>query len=428
MKEQTVYDIIGIGIGPFNLGLAALTEPIEELNCLFIDQNENFNWHAGMMLDNARLQVPFYSDLVTLADPCSKFSYLNFLKAKGRMFRFAIIDEPFILRSEYNEYCRWVASQISYLRFDVRCEAVQYNESNKIYTVYCRGKGSSLAVAYYCKHIILGVGTVPNVQDNFYDLVEGKGMVFHSSDYLFKKEELLKLKSIAIIGSGQSAAEIFYDLLSRCDTINLKWYTSASEFFPMDYSALALEKTSVEYINYFFGLEGQRRQRKLEGDARLYKGINFSLIQDIYRAMYCQSVVKQKGNFSLHPNARLKRIVTSNSGFDLHFFHNELDRDFGDYVDAVILATGYKSETPEFLTEVSGLKPDTYGGYKVNRNYSIDDNNSIFVQNAELHSHGFSAPDLAMGPYRNSVIINEIVGREMYSIEKGIAFQKWHVS
>ncbi|STC97505.1 Lysine/ornithine N-monooxygenase [Chryseobacterium carnipullorum] len=31
MNNDTVYNVIGIGIGPFNLGLAALSNPISEL-------------------------------------------------------------------------------------------------------------------------------------------------------------------------------------------------------------------------------------------------------------------------------------------------------------------------------------------------------------------------------------------------------------
>ncbi len=31
MTNEAVYNVIGIGIGPFNLGLAALSNPISEL-------------------------------------------------------------------------------------------------------------------------------------------------------------------------------------------------------------------------------------------------------------------------------------------------------------------------------------------------------------------------------------------------------------
>lgn len=57
------------GIGPFNLGLACLTEPIDDLDGIFLDEKPHFDWHPGLLLEGATLQTPFLSDLVTLADP-----------------------------------------------------------------------------------------------------------------------------------------------------------------------------------------------------------------------------------------------------------------------------------------------------------------------------------------------------------------------
>ena len=37
------YDMVGIGIGPFNLGLAALAEPLDEIDAVFFDKEENLN-------------------------------------------------------------------------------------------------------------------------------------------------------------------------------------------------------------------------------------------------------------------------------------------------------------------------------------------------------------------------------------------------
>ncbi|HEY9251473.1 MAG TPA: SidA/IucD/PvdA family monooxygenase, partial [Nocardioides sp.] len=73
-SSARVHDLIGIGLGPFNLGLAALADPIDELDCLFLEGRDRFDWHPGMMLDEATLQVPFLADLVTMADPTSRFS------------------------------------------------------------------------------------------------------------------------------------------------------------------------------------------------------------------------------------------------------------------------------------------------------------------------------------------------------------------
>ena len=36
------------------------------------------------------------------------------------------------------------------------------------------------------------------------------------------------------------------------------------------------------------------------------------------------------------------------------------------------------------------------------------------MQNAEEHTHGLAAPDLGMGAYRNSIIVNAMCGREVY--------------
>ena len=49
----------------------------------------------------------------------------------------------------------------------------------------------------------------------------------------------------------------------------------------------------------------------------------------------------------------------------------------------------------------------------------------IRVLNAEEHTHGFVAPDLGMGAFRNAVVLNTVTGREVYPVETSIAFQQF---
>jgi lysine N6-hydroxylase len=49
------------------------------------------------------------------------------------------------------------------------------------------------------------------------------------------------------------------------------------------------------------------------------------------------------------------------------------------------------------------------------------------VLHAEVHTHSYISTDLGMAAYRNSYIINDILGREHYKIEKKIAFQDFDV-
>ena len=60
--------------------------------------------------------------------------------------------------------------------------------------------------------------------------------------------------------------------------------------------------------------------------------------------------------------------------------------------------------------------------------FAVDvEGSEIFVQNAEEHTHGFVAPDLGMGAHRNSTVLAAMTGREVYPIEKRVAFQHFGV-
>lgn len=49
-KQNNIVDVIGIGIGPFNLGLAALSEEVNEIDALFFERNEAFTGTQGCSL------------------------------------------------------------------------------------------------------------------------------------------------------------------------------------------------------------------------------------------------------------------------------------------------------------------------------------------------------------------------------------------
>ena len=89
------------------------------------------------------------------------------------------------------------------------------------------------------------------------------------------------------------------------------------------------------------------------------------------------------------------------------------------------MATGYAPRDPEFLRPVEHLiRRDEAGRFDVDLEFHVDTlGGRLFVQNAEEHTHGLTAPDLGMGPWRNAIILKNILGREVYPIEHDIAFQ-----
>ncbi|NEC20382.1 lysine N(6)-hydroxylase/L-ornithine N(5)-oxygenase family protein [Streptomyces parvus] len=418
------HDFIGIGLGPFNLGLACLTEPIDELNGVFLESKPDFEWHAGMFLEGAHLQTPFMSDLVTMADPTSPYSFLNYLKERGRLYSFYIRENFYPLRTEYNDYCRWAAGKLSSIRFDETVATVTYDEGDGLYTVT-----TVSGEAFRSRHLALGTGTPPHIPE----ACQGLGGDFlHNSRYLDGKAELQKKKSITLVGSGQSAAEIYYDLLSEIDTYGyrLTWVTRSPRFFPLEYTKLTLEMTSPEYIDYFHALPEETRYRLETGQKGLFKGIDGELIDAIFDLLYQKNLPGPVPTRLLTNSALLSARYDEEGGaYSLGLRQEEQGKEYELTTEGLILATGYRYEAPAFLDPVQHrLRHDSRGRFDVARNYSIDTTGrGVFLQNASVHTHSITSPDLGMGAYRNAYIIGELLGREVYPVEKSIAFQEFAV-
>lgn len=262
---------------------------------------------------------------------------------------------------------------------------------------------------------------------------EYQDKVVHSASYLDKKARLQTQKSITVVGSGQSAAEIYYDLLQDIDRYgySLHWLTRSPRFYPLEYSKLTLEMTSPEYVDYFYSLPIKKRDQLNKEQKGLYKGINNDLIASIFDTLYAKRLIDNI-QVSLRTNSDMKKAtyLPEEKCFELELYQEEEEKSYKHYTEGLVLATGYSYKTPEFLKNISSrIQWDGKGRYDVNRNYSIDiQGDEIFVQNAELHTHGFVTPDLGMGCYRNSYIIQELTGRDVYPREQRIAFQQFSVS
>ncbi|MEW2222959.1 SidA/IucD/PvdA family monooxygenase [Streptomyces sp. NPDC006990] len=423
-----VHDFVAIGVGPFNLGLACLTAPLAELDGIFLDDKPEFDWHPGMMLDDSTLQTPFLSDLVTLADPTSPFSFLNYLKESGRLYAFYIRESFYPLRAEFSDYCRWAADRLGdTVRFGHRVTSVEYDGADGLYTVHAEHLPDGEHRAFRARKLVLGTGTPPHLPGPCQDL---GGDLLHNSRYLEHKEALQRKQSITLIGSGQSAAEIYHDLLQDIDThgYSLTWLTRSPRFFPLEYTKLTLEMTSPEYVDYFHSLPADTRDSLVASQKNLYKGINTELIDAIFDLLY------RKNRRAPCPTRLMTNTALTDAAYDesagtytLGLRQEEQNRDFSLTTEGLILATGYRYQRPDFLGPITDrIEWDAQGRFAVRRDYSIDTSGQeIYVQNAELHTHGFVAPDLGMAAYRNSCIIRELLGREVYPVEKSIAFQEF---
>jgi lysine/ornithine N-monooxygenase len=114
IASAVVHDLIGIGFGPSNLALAIALEERGQvqgpLDVLFLDKQADYRWHGNTLVTQSELQISFLKDLVTLRNPTSPYSFVNYLKAHGRLVDFINLGTFYPCRMEFNDYLRWVAS------------------------------------------------------------------------------------------------------------------------------------------------------------------------------------------------------------------------------------------------------------------------------------------------------------------------------
>ncbi|MFD9224465.1 lysine N(6)-hydroxylase/L-ornithine N(5)-oxygenase family protein [Streptomyces sp. NPDC060064] len=430
-------DLVGIGIGPFNLSLAALADRVPGgIAATFYEQRPAFHWHPGLLIEGATLQVPFLADLVTLADPASPWTFLNYLRARDRLFPFYFAERFHIQRSEYDDYCRWVSDRLPSLHFGHQIDAVRWNPERSLFEVDftqldADGGAEALGRAY-SRHIALGVGTEPYIPEPLKPLAEAPAVpVIHSADYLDNRQRLLAADHITIIGSGQSGAEVFLDLLrARPEGAEkIHWLARSEAFAPMEYSKLGLEHFTPDYTRYFHALPERTRDALVPRQWQLHKGIDADTIAAIHAELYRRTLHGGWPDAVLTPGVCVRtagRVATTK--VELHLEHAQQGTRSRLTTDAVVLATGYRERPLDRM--LAGIDPyvrrDAAGRPHIDDQFRLvldgSVTGSVYVQNAERHTHGVGAPDLGLAAWRSASILNSLTGKEPYPLPRRTAF------
>ncbi|MFS0786000.1 SidA/IucD/PvdA family monooxygenase [Shouchella sp. 1P09AA] len=427
MRET--LDVIGVGIGPFNLGLAALMEEKTTLKSAFFDETNVFQWHPGMLLDGTDLQVPFLADLVSFANPMSQYSFLNYAHVHDRLMSFFFFNRFDVPRKEYNAYCHWVVTQLNNCHFGKKVVDVQYVKSDACYQVTVEDRDKT--EHFYCKHLVVGTGSEPIVPAD----IEG-GLnedIIHSSSYGFYEKEIKKAQSVTVIGSGQSAAEIFYKLLDDQleEEYELSWFTRSPGFFQLEDSKLGQELFSPTYIDYFHNLTYEQREEALPLLGNLRNGVQQKTLHKIYDKLYHRSIETNQSPALIQAAIEINQVETSKSGdYLLSGKQWQEDQSFTHRSEKIIFATGYKPHIPDWLTAMmKDVEMESESEFAVTRNAELifkdQRKNRVFTLTNLEHALGTSATNLGLSVERNVRIINELANQKVYKESPGPVFQQF---
>lgn len=424
-ESRPVYDIVGVGFGPSNLALAiALTEQTAlteqratPVTAVFLERQENFGWHRGMLIDDATMQVSFLKDLVTLRDPTSRFSFLSYLHAKDRLVDFINHKTLYPLRIEYHDYLEWAAAKVDNLvRYGHEVIGVQPvrdgDHIGLIDVLVDTGNGTTVLRT---RNIVLATGLRPRMPAG---VVPGE-RIWHSRDLLFNVERLdgAAPSRFVVVGAGQSAAEVTAYLHDRFPTAEVCGVFSRYGYSPADDSSFANRIFDPAAVDHFFDAPPAVKDQLNGYHANTnYSVVDGDLIAELYRRGYREQVLGRT-RLRLLNMSRLRGAVVRPTGVEVTIETLNTGRTTTVDADVLVCATGYDPvDATTMLGELGEhCHRDDRGQLSVGRDYRVDTDDElecgIYLQGGTEHSHGISSSLLSNGAVRAAEILASVVAQ-----------------
>jgi L-ornithine N5-monooxygenase len=429
-EREVVFDVLGIGFGPANLALAAALEEEAEasggrdLRRIFLERKQKPVWHPGMLIEDSLIQISVLKDLVTVRNPQSRFTFLNYLKVKGRLFEFLNLRDLFPTRIEFNDYLCWAAGELgSQVRFGREvvsvAPAVREDREIELLRVVARDVTTGEFEEYLTRNLVLATGGVPCFPEGIQPVPGGRA--FHSSESMLRLDRDFPDKDapyrFIVVGSGQSAAELFHHLITRYRNADVTATIRRYAYKPVDDSHFTNEIFFPQMVDLLYTLpEGKRRMVQDDCKDVNYAVVDTPLIRQIYRCLY-QEKVLGRNRARILPYLHLEELAETEGVVIARFRDLLKDQDVFLEADGLILCTGYRwpKEHP-LLDGLSGyIQKDGSNEYKVERDYRLTTTSTfapgVFLQGFAEGTHGASETVLSLVAIRAGDIMKSLLAR-----------------
>ncbi len=413
---KDVLDFAGIGIGPANLSIAALLDKHPRVRASFFDTKPAFSWHPGMQLPDARLQTSCLKDLVTGADPCNPHSFLNYLVQKGRFYQFMSADMPAISRKEYADYLGWVAGNLGSLHFDHSVQSVHFN--GDLFELSIQGLNRPVLSRNLC----IGTGIRPHIPEACQYLPPERRL--HCINIMNERRDFSG-EHVAVIGGGQSGAEIMLGLLNGLwgTPASIRWLSRRPNFEPLDETPFTNLYFTPEYVGAFQSLSEQQRKDILRYQKLAADGISPDTLKALFQALY---------EYGLnHPDVPTPELLPGRTLYAvtdgkpmLLLVRNRMDEQFEEFrADRLLLCTGFEHGLPECMAPLAPeLNTTSDGQPQLDRHFRCSwqgpDYRSVYAVNQGGLSHGIADAQLSLLCWRSAVIVNHLTGKACYPVSE----------
>jgi L-ornithine N5-oxygenase len=291
MMSSREVELLAIGAGPSNLGLAvALEELAPELarDSLVIERGTRIEWQQGLLLPWAKSQVSFLKDLVTLRNPRSPFTFVSFLHATGRLDDFVNLGSFTPYRPEISAYLEWVVSRLEKVTVELGRECVSVRPQRDAAGsltgwLTTLADGSTIASRY----LVVGTGRDANIPAELAGLPAGR--VIHSTRY---KQRVAELSAdapyrVALIGGSQSAAEVYRALRENLPGGDVAWVMRSVGPTADMSSGFTNELYYPSYVDEFYEAPAEAREYIRDQMYRTnYSCMTPAMLQTLYTEQY----------------------------------------------------------------------------------------------------------------------------------------------
>lgn len=388
---------VGIGFGAANISLAIAAQ---ESDCLdgirFLEAASGPQWQPGMLLSSSDIQNNPVRDLVSLRNPRSRFSFINYLHEQGRLLDFLNLPVEFPLRKDFARYISWAGTEVgAQVTYSARVTGISRDGSSG-FTVRS-SDGEEIAT----KTVVVATGRTPYIPEQFESLRDER--VMHSTSYLFampSPEDMPEGSEVLIVGTSQSAIELALDLLGRYPTVKVTLLSRGLGPRLKDVSPFSEHAYFPEFTDYYHGLD---RTAKTRVDAGLrasnYSSVDGDVLNELYVKMYEQRLdgdVKTR----LRPFTEVVRVSADERLRVTLVERNTSELSTAEF-DRIILATGFKDLGPGRRQEtvpplLNGLRDDLHfdddGYLTVTDDYELlwrdGERSGIFLNGLCESSHG----------------------------------------
>ncbi|MCG8417674.1 MAG: lysine N(6)-hydroxylase/L-ornithine N(5)-oxygenase family protein [Proteobacteria bacterium] len=424
--QAPVYDVLGIGFGPSNLALAiAIEESARSLHARpfrahFFEKQACFGWHRGMLLDEATMQISFLKDLATMRNPTSEFSFLRYLHDKDRLVDFINHKSLFPSRVEFHDYLEWAAARVAHC-VSYHCKVIEVQPVQRdgvveyLDVVVQRGGDQAGREVYRARNIVVAVGLEAMMPAG----VVPSDRIWHSADTLDRIERLREEpKLVAVVGAGQSAAEITAFMHDRFAQAEVRSVFTRYGYSTSDDTPFANQIFDPEAVDDFFSAPADVKRMLFD----YHKNTNYSVadpdvINELYRRMY-QERVRGEQRLRIMRATRVLGARTTPTSVELTVEHLPTGARSQFHADLAIFSTGYRPGDPLCLLGAlaDACLRDDEGRLGIARDYRIRTAEhvhcGIYVQGATEYSHGISSSLLSNTAVRAGEILESIVRRD----------------